>query len=241
MALATTKDDAYFMRLALRVARAALEEQGEVPVGCVLVHDGVVVSHGANQVNACRDATRHAEIVAFDRLLTGSVSTDQLRLPETYIKSKQDEREAGNDGSSSSANEGAPAPTWDDAWSNYEPDARSGWGVTSQPSEPLSKCTLYVTCEPCIMCAGAIRQLPHLVARTVYGCRNDKFGGCGSILPILTSDINHQVTEGVLEEECIDLLRAFYRGENQFAPENKRKKKEGGSPDDSNKKAKQDT
>ena len=83
----------HYMRQALDVARAALEV-GEVPVGCVIVLrdpdeqrdckgstnssdsenetcDGVVVSHGANQVNATRDATRHAELVAIDRMLTG--------------------------------------------------------------------------------------------------------------------------------------------------------------------------
>ena len=54
-----------------------------------LEHDSVVISHGANQVNACRDATRHAELVALDRLLTGSVSTDQLRLPESYLQTKK--------------------------------------------------------------------------------------------------------------------------------------------------------
>ena len=108
--------DEHYMRLALQVAERALEE-GEVPVGCVIVrtmvprlshdhpekqmpvpdpaapvsleHDSVVISHGANQVNACRDATRHAELVALDRLLTGSVSTDRLRLPESYLQTKK--------------------------------------------------------------------------------------------------------------------------------------------------------
>ena len=105
------EDDKYFMRKSLEVAERALEI-GEVPVGCVLVLDqdhpavvykkkrqrkkasdrkqslspeercGVVISHGANQVNATRDATRHAEIVAIDRLLTDGVSSDQLRLPQ---------------------------------------------------------------------------------------------------------------------------------------------------------------
>ncbi len=85
------------MNAALKVAEAALWK-GEVPVGCIVVlrdatsfvtdldtnmstHDddgdkSVIISHGANQVNACRDATRHAEIVAIDRILTGSVSCD---------------------------------------------------------------------------------------------------------------------------------------------------------------------
>ena len=49
-------------------------------------NDGVIVSHGANQVNATRDATRHAEIVAIDRLLTGGCSSDQLRLPVSVME-----------------------------------------------------------------------------------------------------------------------------------------------------------
>lgn len=101
-------NDKYFMKKALEVAERALE-LGEVPVGCVIVLDkdhpcvrarrqekgvndedliaedrfGVIISHGANQVNATRDATRHAEIVAIDRLLTDGVSSDQLRLPQS--------------------------------------------------------------------------------------------------------------------------------------------------------------
>ena len=78
-------DEESYMRLALQVGQAALEI-GEVPVGCIIVlrrddGDSVVISHGANQVNCTRDATRHAELVAIDRLLTGGQSSDLLRLP----------------------------------------------------------------------------------------------------------------------------------------------------------------
>jgi tRNA-specific adenosine deaminase 2 len=144
-------DDAeQYMRLALNVARAALAV-GEVPVGCVIVLDtergSVVVSHGANQVNATRDATRHAEIVAIDRMLTGGMASDQLRLPpETIAKA---------------AHGVVPAPLFhsDDRrrWLNVPRDANHwkndyGWG-SGKIFEPdiLQKCDLYVTCEPCIM------------------------------------------------------------------------------------------
>ena len=77
-------DDIFFMRQALAVAEKALAI-GEVPVGCVIVMPsaaskdrGTIVSHGANQVNATRDATRHAELVAIDRMLTLGASSDQF-------------------------------------------------------------------------------------------------------------------------------------------------------------------
>ena len=52
----------------------------------------------------------------------------------------------------------------------------------SVPSFVTCRADLYVTCEPCIMCAGALSLLR--VRRVFYGCRNDRFGGCGSILPV---------------------------------------------------------
>jgi len=64
--------------------------------------------------------------------------------------------------------------------------------------------TLYVTCEPCIMCASALAQLG--LRRCVYGCRNEKFGGCGSILPLDT----FPCAGGVREAAAVDLFRRFY-------------------------------
>lgn len=75
----------------------------------------------------------------------------------------------------------------------------------------LEDCTLYVTLEPCQMCAGAIVQarIPHVV----MGCMNPKAGCAGSILNILEMpEFNHQVavTRGVLEEECSEMLKTFF-------------------------------
>lgn len=75
----------------------------------------------------------------------------------------------------------------------------------------LEDCTLYVTLEPCQMCAGAIVQarIPHVV----MGCMNPKAGCAGSILNILDMpEFNHQVavTRGVLEEECSEMLKTFF-------------------------------
>ena len=70
--------------------------------------------------------------------------------------------------------------------------------------------TLYVTCEPCIMCASALSQLG--IAKCYFGCRNDKFGGCGSILSL--HEGNFDIVEGLREAEAVDLFRRFYDREN---------------------------
>lgn len=77
----------------------------------------------------------------------------------------------------------------------------------------LEECTLYVTLEPCQMCAGAIVQAR--VTRVVMGCMNPKAGCAGSILNLLEMpEFNHQVdvTRGVLEEECSTMLTEFFKG-----------------------------
>lgn len=76
----------------------------------------------------------------------------------------------------------------------------------------LEDCTMYITLEPCQMCAGAIVQAR--IPRVVIGSRNPKAGCAGSILNLLqVPEFNHQVelTEGVLEEECSAMLTDFFR------------------------------
>lgn len=76
----------------------------------------------------------------------------------------------------------------------------------------LEGCTMYVTLEPCQMCAGAIVQAR--VDRVVMGCRNAKAGCAGSVINLLQMDqFNHQVelTEGILQEECSTLMSGFFR------------------------------
>jgi tRNA(adenine34) deaminase len=78
----------------------------------------------------------------------------------------------------------------------------------------LEGCTLYVTLEPCTMCAGAI--VLARVERVVFGAYDPKAGACGSIYNILEDGrLNHRpaVTAGVLAQECGDLLRAFFAGQ----------------------------
>ncbi len=76
----------------------------------------------------------------------------------------------------------------------------------------LEGCTLYVTLEPCAMCAGAM--IHARIARLVYGAADPKAGAAGSVLQVLNHpQLNHQmqITGGVLAEECGNLLREFFR------------------------------
>ena len=75
----------------------------------------------------------------------------------------------------------------------------------------LWECTLYVTLEPCAMCAGAI--LNARIPRVVYGAGDRKFGACGSVCSLFSMDFNHhpQVEAGLLEEESKALLQDFFQ------------------------------
>lgn len=140
-----------FMREALALAQQA-ETCGEVPVGAVVVIDGVIVGRGWNQPIAAHDPTAHAEVVAM----------------------RDAARKIGN----------------------YR----------------LVGCELYVTLEPCVMCAGAIMHAR--VGRVVYGAADSKTGACGSVVDLFANaNLNHHavVVPGVLAEECSMRLRKFFR------------------------------
>lgn len=110
--------------------------------------------------------------------------------------------------------------------------------------EICSECTLYVTVEPCIMCSFALRLSK--LTQVVFGCWNERFGGCGSVLDIHsvslglpfetnttisssqseTCDLlSLQLTSDILKDEAVSLLQTFYEGENPHAPEEKMKRK----------------
>ncbi|EXC31213.1 tRNA-specific adenosine deaminase 2 [Morus notabilis] len=165
-----------FMDLAIQQAKLALDSL-EVPVGCVIIKDGKVISSGRNRTTEARNATRHAEMEAIDMLLD-----------------KWQER----------------------GLSKYE------------IAEHFSKCILYVTCEPCIMCATALSILG--ISEVFYGCANEKFGGCGSILSLhLGNSESHnsggipqgkgfKCRGGIMASEAISLFRGFYEQGNPNAP-----------------------
>ena len=81
---------------------------------------------------------------------------------------------------------------------------RGGWS--------LNGCSLYVTLEPCPMCAGAI--INARIDRVYYGAKEEKAGCCGSVLNLFMEDFNHRprVYGGILKEPCATLLRRFFEG-----------------------------
>ena len=140
-----------YMKEALKQAKKAYA-LGEVPIGCVIVHEGRIIGRGYNRRNTDKNTLAHAEITAINK---ASKVIGDWRLEE---------------------------------------------------------CTLYVTLEPCQMCAGAIIQAR--IPRVVIGCMNPKAGCGGSILNLLQmKEFNHQaeVLRGVREEECSKLLSDFFR------------------------------
>lgn len=92
----------------------------------------------------------------------------------------------------------------------------------------LEECTMYITLEPCQMCAGAIVQAR--IPRVVIGSRNPKAGCAGSVLNLLqVKEFNHQVelTEGILQEECSAMLSEFFRELRKIQKEKKKQLKQG--------------
>jgi len=143
-------NDEIYMQEAIALARQAAG-MGEVPVGAVVVKEGVVLGRGCNAPISSSDPTAHAEIRAM--------------------------REAAA------------------TLANYR----------------LAGCTLYVTLEPCAMCAGAI--LHARMARLVYGAPDPKTGACGSVVDLFSDRrLNHhtEVRSGVLAEECGRVLSDYF-------------------------------
>ena len=86
----------------------------------------------------------------------------------------------------------------------------------------LWQCTLYVTLEPCPMCAGAI--INARIPRVVYGASDTKAGSCGSVCDLFSMDYNHHpaVERGLMEEECAEVLRDFFRQLRLTLPKRKK-------------------
>lgn len=154
-----------YMKEALKQAKKALD-LGEVPIGCVIVHEGKIIGRGYNRRNTDKNTLSHAEITAIKK---ASKVIGDWRLEE---------------------------------------------------------CTIYITLEPCQMCAGAIIQAR--IPEVVMGCMNPKAGCGGSVLNILEMPgFNHQasVTRGVLEEKCSEILKNFFsnlRERNKLEKEKRR-------------------
>ena len=142
--------DAEYMQIALQLAREAAEE-GEVPVGAVVVRDGEIIGRGRNRREVNKNALAHAELEAIHNACTHL----------------------------------------------------GGWQLVG--------CTLYVTLEPCPMCAGAI--INSRIERVVQGALNPKAGSCGSVVDLFALPYNHhpEMVTGVLGEECSAILKRFFK------------------------------
>ncbi|MCI8608411.1 MAG: nucleoside deaminase [Firmicutes bacterium] len=139
------------MSEALKEAEKA-REQGEIPIGAVVVKDGVIVGRGHNLTETHRDPTAHAEMIAI--------------------------RQAAEN--------------------------LGGWRLIG--------CELYVTAEPCAMCAGAI--VWSRIEKLYIGTMDPKAGACGSVFNIVQEPkLNHfvEMETGVLEEPCRHILKSFFR------------------------------
>ena len=155
-----------YMKAAIKQAKKAYDLL-EVPIGCVIVHEGKIIGRGYNRRNTDKNTLAHAELSAIRK---ASKKTGDWRLED---------------------------------------------------------CTMYVTLEPCQMCAGAIVQ--SRMKKVVIACMNPKAGCAGSVLNLLQMEqFNHQVEieRGVLEEECSTMLSSFFRDLREKKKKEKKKQEE---------------
>lgn len=139
--------DEYFMKEAFKEAQYAFEE-GEVPVGAVVVCNNRIIGRAHNQTERLTDVTAHAEMVA-------------LTAAANFLGSKY-----------------------------------------------LNECTLYVTLEPCLMCAGALQWAQ--LERLVYGASDEKRGFLKLNQPVLHPKT--EVVSGLMAKECGQLIKDFFGG-----------------------------
>ncbi|MDP3386443.1 MAG: tRNA adenosine(34) deaminase TadA [Eubacteriales bacterium] len=140
----------YFMTEALKEAQKAYDME-EIPIGAIIVKDGIIIGRGFNQKETTCDSTAHAEIIA--------------------IKEASEKLNA--------------------------------WRLTG--------CTMYVTLEPCAMCAGALVNAR--IDKLVVGASDPKTGACGSVFNIVQDKrLNHQIElqVGILAEDCSTILKLFF-------------------------------
>jgi tRNA(adenine34) deaminase len=142
----TIFSDEYFMKIALQEAENAFE-QGEIPVGAVIVLDNLVIAKAHNLTETLKDVTAHAEMQA-------------ITSASHYLCAKY-----------------------------------------------LNDCTLYVTLEPCAMCAGALHWSQ--IGKIIYGASDPKRGYSLVKTPLLHPKTN--AIKGVLEKECSEILEAFFK------------------------------
>lgn len=141
-----------YMSFAFREAEKAYEE-GETPIGCVIVFENKIIAKSHNQIETLKDPTAHAEILA-------------ITSASAFLDSKV-----------------------------------------------LKGCSMYVTLEPCAMCAGAI--VLSKLDKLFFGAFDPKAGACGSVINITNNkSLNHKVNVfgGILDAQCGEILKSFFKG-----------------------------
>lgn len=144
------KQDEHYMREALKEAKKAFEKD-EVPIGCVIVCDGIPIARAYNYTEHLNDVTAHAEMQA--------ITSAANNLGGKY----------------------------------------------------LPECTLYVTIEPCVMCAGALFWAQ--IGRIVYGASDPKRG-----YSMIGNQLLHprtKISKGIMEEECSQLMKTFFEAKRK--------------------------
>ncbi|KAI9163652.1 tRNA-specific adenosine deaminase TAD2 [Paramyrothecium foliicola] len=172
----------HFIGEALDMARLALRTN-ETPVGCVLVHNGTVIARGMNATNVTRNGTRHAEFMALSALLSYAPESGPRT---TCLRPKQD-RVAQPDGASDVESTDSTRAPPDEGNEDGSKSHLYPYGQKLHPDPKVDRAiiresTLYVTVEPCVMCASLLRQLG--IKKVYFGAVNDKFGGTGGVFSI---------------------------------------------------------
>ncbi|KAK1987467.1 cytidine deaminase-like protein [Colletotrichum cereale] len=167
-----------FMDQALDMARLALRTN-ETPVGCVLVYNGSVIARGMNATNVTRNGTRHAEFMAVSALLSYRPSNNEEAV-DAQLRQQASERSKAD----MPDDESVLFPMDDDyvKSGHLYPYGQKLHRSTRVERSIVRECTLYVTVEPCVMCAGLLRQLG--IKKVYFGAVNDKFGGTGGVFSI---------------------------------------------------------
>ena len=149
--LSTTDEKLKFMRLALDEAKISYN-QGEIPVGAIIIKNGRVISTSHNENRASKNPLKHAEMISINNACA-------------FVE-----------------------------------------------NERLIDCEMYVTKEPCAMCAGAI--IHARIKKLIIATEDKKYGACGSVLDVCgNKKLNHQpeIEFGILKEESLYLLKKFFK------------------------------
>ncbi|KAK7413571.1 tRNA(adenine34) deaminase [Neonectria punicea] len=168
-----------FTEDALDMARLALKTN-ETPVGCVIVHNGKVIARGMNATNVTRNGTRHAEFMALSALLSLPPKTGPLT---TCLKPKVESSASTENSDASSTSSHSPDEGNEDGSKGHLYPYGQKWHPAPRVDRSIIReSILYVTVEPCVMCASLLRQLG--IKKVYFGAVNDKFGGTGGVFSI---------------------------------------------------------